>query len=589
MLNASAQDYAALQGIEGLARGYGEALLEGFRRGLWKLRRAKKIERTKQEIALLRAHERRARKAWADTTADETGIQWSLSTDLSDDDDRESPTTSVNGDSTSDTDPGTVSRKEIEKYISTISKSPLFHPTSENLKEHLSILLASLQSAQIEVGTSPLQTSEHDLPSLKTREGSGIYEQLLQDKARAEEKARNFESRVKNLEEMLHRQFRTPPRNFSPIPVVHSSASTSPQPRSEGTFEEPMLGRSIHALPLDAQKRISVLEGERDMLAGRLGEVEGTKNDLMANLKEQTKLFQIEREDLRRKNTDLERELERRETDVERVVEMEEELESLRKGRQTLLREMNLLQMETGAKIRELEEAKAGAEERVVTLEENERTAAAETERMTGELRKASVAADDAIVELEKVRRLSDEHKAEREKLESVVEELREAKGIIGRFEAEKMMIQQGHLAELNDVRGELAALRDCVVATLGLEKRRWETESLIHAVRQKAASKDQQATEVTPEKQTQLTAVRRNHLHPDKRETDIINKTGQIQNPLRLPHLKGPRSHATTLHPTHPLPPTARNPWPPSQIQHRLTPPIDRHLTKFDRLPRTG
>jgi len=501
MLNASAQDFAALQGIEGLARGYGEALLEGYRRGLWKLRRAKRIERTKQEIALLRAHERRARKAWADSITEETGIQWTLSMDLSDDDNSDSPTTSVNGDSTSDTDPGAVSRKEIEKYISTVSKSPLFHPTSENLKEHLSILLASLQSAQIEVGTSPLQTSEHDLLSLKTREGSGIYEQLLQDKARAEEKARNFESRVKNLEEMLHRQFRTPPRNFSPIPLLHSNASTSPQPRGEGTFEEPMLGRSIHALPLDIQKRIAELEAERDMLAGRLGEVEGTKNDLMANLNEQTKLFQIEREDLRRKNAELERELERRDTDVERVVEMEEELESLRKGRQTLLREMNLLQMETGAKIRELEEAKSGVEDRVVTLEENERAAAAETERVTGELRKASVAVDDAVIELENVRRLNDEHKAEREKLEGVVEELLEAKGIIGRFEAERAMIQESHLAQLNEVRDEVAALRDCVVATLGLEKRRWETGTLIHAIRQKAASKDQQANEVTPQK----------------------------------------------------------------------------------------
>jgi hypothetical protein len=499
LLNASAQDYASLQGIEVLARGYGEALLEGFRRGLWKLRRTKRLERTKQEIALLRAHERRARKAWADTTPEDTAIQWTLTTDLSDDEHDSSSPSSINGDSSSASteDPSTVTRKEIEKYISTLSKSPLFLPTSENLKEHLEILLASLQSAQIEVGTSPLQSSDHDPPPLKTREGSGIYEQLLQDKARAEEKARNFESRVKNLEEMLHRQFRTPPRNFSPIPVVHSSASTSPQPRSVGTFEEPMLGRSIHGFPLDAQKRIAQLEGERDMLAGRLGDVDGTKNDLMANLEEQTKLFQMEREDFVRKQHELERELERRDADVERVNKMEEEMETLRKGRQTLLREMNLLQMETGAKIRELEEVKAGVEERVASLEENERTAAAETERITGELRKASVAADDAIVELARVRRMSDEYKAEREKLEGVVDELRDAKATIVQLEAERATVQQSHLAALNEVTNELGALRDCVVVALGLEKRRWETESLIHAIRQKATSKDQHATQV--------------------------------------------------------------------------------------------
>jgi DNA repair exonuclease SbcCD ATPase subunit len=506
LLNSSAQDYASLQGIEALARGYGEALLEGFRRGLWKLRRAKRLERTKQEIALLRAQERRARKGWADTTADNTGIQWPLSTDLSDDEDDSPGASSVNGDSLSFADDGTVSRKAIEKYIVTLSKSPLFTVTAENLKEHLSILLASLQSAQIEVGTSPLQSSDNELPSVKTREGSGIYEQLLQDKARAEEKARNFESRVKNLEEMLHRQFRTPPRNFSPIPVLNSSASPSPQPRSDGTFEEPMLGRSIHALSLDAQKRIAELEKERDILAARLGDVEGTKNDLMANLEEQTKLFQLEREDLLAKQHDLERELEGRDGEIERVEKMEEEMDALRKGRQTILREMNLLQTETGAKIRELEDAKWKAEERVTALETNQQTAVAETERITGELRKASVAADDAIVELEKVRRMSDEHKAEREKLEAVVDELQEAKGIISAFEAERTTIQEANLAALNAVREELSSLRDCIVSTLGLEKRRWETESLIHAIRQKAASKDQHASEVSPSKAISLT-----------------------------------------------------------------------------------
>jgi len=153
--------------------------------------------------------------------------------------------------------------------------------------------------------------------------------------------------------------------------------------------------------------------------------------------------------------------------------------------------------METGAKIRELEEAKGQAEMRVAALEANERTVVAETERITGELRKASIAADDAVVELEKVRRMSDEHKAEREKLEAVVDELQVAKSIIAAFEAEQTTIQQANSAALSAVREELGSLRDCIVSTLALEKRRWETESLIHAIRQKAASKDQHATEV--------------------------------------------------------------------------------------------
>ena len=87
---------------------------------------------------------------------------------------------------------------------------------------------------------------------------------------------------------MLHRQFRTPPRIFSPIPA------TTPRPD-----EEPLLGRSIHPEVGALQKRIQDLDREKMDLIGRMTDLEGTKNDLMANLEEQTKLFQIEREDLR--------------------------------------------------------------------------------------------------------------------------------------------------------------------------------------------------------------------------------------------------------------------------------------------------
>ena len=77
----------------------------------------------------------------------------------------------------------------------------------------------------------------------------------------------------------------------------------------------------------------------------------------------------------------MERELERRETEI---TQHEEEVETLRKGRQTLLREMNLLQTESGAKIKELEDAKNVAEDRVAALERDGENAAAETERITG-------------------------------------------------------------------------------------------------------------------------------------------------------------------------------------------------------------
>ena len=498
----SQESYDLLHEVEILAEGYGEGLLEGFRRGLWKIRRTKRLERVKEEISMLRQQERRARKAWGDVSAS-GGVVWGFVTDLSDDDDDiASPISNGVG----DTDGDSVSRKDIEMYISSLSKTPLFEKVAMSLKEHLSILIMSVQSSpQIDVATSPLRLESSDeMLSLKTREGPAVYEQLLRDKTRAEERARNFESRVKNLEEMLHRQFRTPPRNFSPIPV--GSGPSSPRNTTDG-FDDPLLGRSlirtgspdVSAL----QKRIQELEREKADLVDRFTETAGTKSDLMANLEEQTKMFQREREDLVRKTNELEREVERCETEINRfeelVPKMESELETLRKGRQTLLREMNLLQTESGAKIKELEDARTAAEDKMAVLEREGETATAEQKRIIDELRDASTAAENATLELEKIRRLSDEHKVEHDRLEQLEEDLRLAKQRTSSIESEKAAAVAEHADVVSALRNELSILRERIADILGLDKRRWETESLLHAIGQKLASKDQHISEVRP------------------------------------------------------------------------------------------
>ena len=502
----SQHSYDLLQGLPVLAKRYGEGLLEGFRRGLWKVRRARQLEKARQEVALLRAQERRARKAWGDVSSD-GGVVWGFVDELSSDEDANSPPNGV------DSEGSPVNRKDIEKYISTISKGTLFESTAQSLKEHLQVLLSSIGSQDAATSLIRRDSSDGELPPVRTREGSGIYEQLLQDKQRAEERARNFESRVKNLEEMLHRQFRTPPRNFSPVPVTNSSG-VSPQLRGTEFDEHPLLGRSMIRTtsgtePL--QKKIAELEREKEELMERLNDTEGTKNDLMANLEEQTKLFQAEREDLVREKNDLERQIERHETEINRyeelVPKMESEVDTLRTGRQNLLREMNLLQTESGAKIKELEEAKVAVEERVRSLERDGESAAVEQERITGEWRKASTAAEDAHIEIEKFRRLSDENKVEHDRLHEVQEELRTATAKLGDLEQQQKTMEEQNSMAVKVLHNELSTLRDRIADILGLEKRRWETDSLLHAVTQKLATKDQKVNEVLLLSHTILTS----------------------------------------------------------------------------------
>ena len=496
----SQDSYDLLKEVETLAEGYGEGLQEGFRRGLWKIRQTKRLQKAKEEIALLRSQERQARKAWGEVSAN-GGVVWSFVDNLSDDDEGQATPTS-NGTTESDSECA-VTRRDIEIYISEISKSPLFGSIALSLKEHLQILVSSIQTPQIDVATSPLRIHSSDDISLKSREGQDIYEQLLRDKTRAEEKARNFESRVRNLEELLHRQFRSPPRMFSPVPS--GSGPTSPRSQMDGFEDTGIMGRSVlrttspdvNAL----QKRVQDLEREKTDLIERFAETEGTKSDLMANLEEQAKLFQAEREDLVRKTHQLEREVGRCETEINRfeemVPKMESEIDALRTGRQTLLREMNLLQTESGAKIKELEEAKAVAEGQIVELQRDGETAAAEHERIRGEWRKASSAAENAHEEIEKIRRLSEEHKVDQEKMKDLERAFEDAKAELEKVKAEMDAASQEHLSLLNNVREEINTLRDRLVDLLGLEKRKWETDSLLHAVNQKLASKDQRSTEV--------------------------------------------------------------------------------------------
>jgi len=501
VFNEIADSYDLLRGIESVANGYGQGLMEGFRRGLWKIKRAKLLEKARKDVEKLRSQERGARKAWGEVSSD-GGVVWGLVDDFSSEEDASSPISNgIDGESEYP-----VARKDIEQYISTISKSLFFENVARSLKEHLSILLMSIQSSELDAGTSPplLDSPDPEMHSVKTREGSQVYEQLLRDKTVAEERARNFESRVKNLEEMLHRQFRTPPRHFSPRPVTTSSTSTSPQFRQEG-FDEPLLGRSVIRTDspelTSIQKRVQDLEQEKAELMEKFAEADGTKNDLMANLEEQTKLFQAEREDLIRKAGDLEREVERHETEISRfeelVPKMEVEMETLRKGRQNLLREMNLLQTESGAKIKELEEAKQTAEDRMSELERDGQQAAAETARITGEWRKASSAAEDANVELERFRRLSDEQKVDQDKFQKTEEELRVATTKLAEIEEEKSIAAAAHDNAVNDIREELSTLRERLIDLFALEKRRWETDSLLHVIGQRLAAKDRSISEV--------------------------------------------------------------------------------------------
>ncbi|KAF3927675.1 hypothetical protein ABW21_db0202955 [Orbilia brochopaga] len=168
-------------------------------------------------------------------------------------------------------------------------------------------------------------------------------QRLREDRARLEERARMYESRVRKLEDLLHRQR---PGNAIGVQFSHNNSSTSvgsplsaePMSRnsSQGTITTPMqlhnrrtsigdgpekaLAIRIVTLENDLalekesrqklqQEAESRLQAEKEWTE-RMTEADQTKRDLLANIQAQQQEFNTERKELQDKATDMEEQLE---------------------------------------------------------------------------------------------------------------------------------------------------------------------------------------------------------------------------------------------------------------------------------------
>ncbi|KAK6349135.1 oligomeric, coiled-coil, peripheral membrane protein [Orbilia blumenaviensis] len=242
---------------------------------------------------------------------------------------------------------------------------------------------------------------------------------LREDRARLEERARMYESRVRKLEDLLHRQqrpgnaagvqFVSATTNGSATVGVGSPLAAEPMSRnsSQGTIITPMnvnnrrisvtedpskaLTMRIVTLENDLEKErearqkleveaIKKFEDEKRGWDKQMMDVDSTKKDLLANIQAQQQEFNMERKELQDKIVEVEEQLEGWKTRVEEVyAEMDrmEESKALEAARNSGLgREVEEMQRELeeykllleehegkmGTMIRENEEMRIGAE-----------------------------------------------------------------------------------------------------------------------------------------------------------------------------------------------------------------------------------
>ncbi|KAK5950443.1 oligomeric, coiled-coil, peripheral membrane protein [Knufia fluminis] len=310
---------------------YGSVLIEAIRRSEWNDKTVADLKLFKDELSQHKDDELRRRKKWAN----------SMSGFLS----KETATINAMSDFTFSTPSNPwpfVSRDEIFSYIDDLRALEI-NDAVEQITQGLRDLDSPAKSRRPR--PRPFKNgSIHD-----SMQGSfmrnGDDRRVLQDeKTRLEDKVRASESRIRKLEDLLHRQSqmgRPTSGMFNPI-TDFSQPPPSPGPESSRPFDPPSRRSSVSVRRMSNQnpdekvmvQRIVSLEAEvnklrqeahaerraSDQHREKMQEAELVKQDLMANFESQRQEFDDERQRLEDDNHELKIRFEELEEELDRVV-----------------------------------------------------------------------------------------------------------------------------------------------------------------------------------------------------------------------------------------------------------------------------
>jgi len=221
-------------------------------------------------------------------------------------------------------------RAEVNSYIQTLQALGLDDPA-----EHLSLLVKGLDAPGDDKGARPKAFKNGSVHDLR---GSTMQDERL----RLEEKLRASESRVRKLEDLLHRQSqlsRPPVETFTPMPELERNAPTPNMVRNTDISrrssissrrlsnqhpEEKVLVQRIVSLEAELVKLQQEAHAERRSGAesrDRMNEAEAVKKDLMANFEAQRQEFEEERQLLEEENNRLKVRIEEAEDELDHTLD----------------------------------------------------------------------------------------------------------------------------------------------------------------------------------------------------------------------------------------------------------------------------
>ncbi|PGH27427.1 hypothetical protein AJ80_00905 [Polytolypa hystricis UAMH7299] len=308
---------------------YGSILIECVRRREWSDKMKADSLSLAEELAVFRDEEQRRRKKWAKSMGDLLALA-----------DDGTPGVEVNLQSSQEPEWPDVSRKEIEAYIGGLKGKPGMESAVEELKQ-LFKDLDTPSRQQRRKAKAFKQGSLFDMArSSFMMRGDDMVRSLRDEKVKLEDKLKGSESRVRKLEDLLHRQSHIgrpisghfgpeiPASPASPRPDTMSrrSSRSSRRMSANNAPEDKALAQRIVALEAElmAEKEtVAKLQREaqleRQSSSDKIQEVQSTKRDLMDNLEARQREHEDERKFLESETNKLKIKIEEAEEELDRV------------------------------------------------------------------------------------------------------------------------------------------------------------------------------------------------------------------------------------------------------------------------------
>ncbi|KAJ5683797.1 uncharacterized protein N7477_000142 [Penicillium maclennaniae] len=312
---------------------YGSILIESVRRREWSDKIKTDSLTLAEEMAVLKDEEQRRRKKWLKTMGDVISSA-----------DSSAPGIEINLQGQDDEWPE-VNRQEIEAYIEDLRSKHALNNIAEDL------------SRQFKELTPPLVSKDDVRKHLKTAVS------LQEEKTKLEDRLKGSDSRIRKLEDLLHRQshlsrpssgnfgseFPNPPGSPHPDTLSRRSSVSSRRVSMTQSPEDRALVQRIVTLEAElaaekenVQRLHKEAHAERQTSSDKYQEAQSTKKDLIGNLEARQREFEDERRYLeaevkkfRLRNEEVEEELDRlmdgrdheKQETEERIHQLEADLE----------------------------------------------------------------------------------------------------------------------------------------------------------------------------------------------------------------------------------------------------------------------